>query len=32
MSAFFLTMFASAIGTVMGLVLIFLTMDKEDRK
>ena len=32
MSAFFLTMFSSAIGTVLGLILIFLTMDKEDRK
>ena len=32
MSVFFLTMFASAIGTVLGLVLIFLTMDKEERK
>ena len=32
MSAFFLTMFASAIGTVLGLILMFLTMDKEDGK
>ena len=32
MSVIFLTMFASAIGTVLGLIIIFLTMDKEDRK
>ena len=32
MSAFFMTVFASALGTVLGIVAIFLTMDKEDRQ
>lgn len=30
MSEFFMTVFASALGTVIGIVAIFLTMDKDE--
>ena len=30
MSEFFVTVFASALGTILGIVAIFLTMDKGE--
>ena len=30
MSEFFVTVFASALGTVLGIVAIFITMDKDE--